>query len=233
VALFKLENPSKPVTQAWSAGAAPITRTIGGLDFILNQITVVTQAYSPHDIWNHVVTTPFEVRSNGLLLTNWNVPYVSVEDASGNWDYNLASHRGLDHRYVWKLEADFEPGSDLPEGNVVSVPLPKRATITTNVMNLPVTISWDGYWMDVQMPTNRPDLALRFVCVMDAEGERTSDASGSWNQHYFRKGSFMWHKGGVLSMGNLRPATVTFAIVPNVHATFYAQPRLVVDEKKN
>jgi len=231
---FKIKNGATSVIQPWVADPPGVAKGVEGLDFELGEITVGTQPYGPRDIWNHVVTVSFQVSSNGLVLTNWGTAYVRVEDASGNWDYNLASHRSLDPRFVWKLEADFEPVSDYPVEATATVELPRASsTFTTNFLDLPVTISWDGYWVDVNMPTNRQDIALRFVCVAEDEGEKTSEASGSWNQHFFRKGSFMWHKGGVLSVGGLKATTMTFAIVPNIHATFYAQPRLVAAQVKD
>ena len=166
-----------------------------------------------------------------MVLTNWGAPYVQVEDASGNWDYNLASHRGLDPRFVWKLEADFEPQSDFPLENIATVKLSGPSSITTNIMNVPVNISWDGYWVDVNMPTNRPDLALKFICVTDEQGNKSVQQSGSWGRHRFRKGSFNFRNGNVLTRdGN--PTTMTFALVPNIHTTFYAQPRLADERVK-
>lgn len=38
---------------------------------------------------------------------------------------------------------------------------------------------------------------------------------------------YMMRDGGVISMGDFRLTTVTFAIVPNLHTTFYAQPQLL------
>jgi hypothetical protein len=228
VAEFSFKNAARTAVQSWNADAPNIAKKINGLEFSLGQITVVTQAFSPRDIWNHVVTAPFQVRSNGLLLTNWSAAYVRVADASGNWDYNLASHRGLDPRYVWKLDADFEPQSDFPPENLLTVNLPKPySTVTANLMNIPVKISWDGDYVDASMPTNRTDLALRFVCVTDVQGRKTSRGSGSWGQHQFRQGSFMMLDGGVMSMGNFHFTNVTLAIVPNVHGTFYSQPKLL------
>jgi hypothetical protein len=51
--------------------------------------------------------------------------------------------------------------------------------------------------------------------------------SGSWSQYSFRKGSLMWRKDGVLTVGGVNPASLTLAIVTNVHATFYVQPVLL------
>jgi hypothetical protein len=228
VAEFSIENPVQSATQAWIADAVNTAKKIDGLEISLGQITVVTQAFSAREIWNHVVTAPFQVRSNRLTLTNWSATYEQVEDASGNWDY-LAGHRSLDPRYVWKLDADFEPESDFQPENLLTVNLPKPSSaVTVNLMNMPVTISWDGYWLDATMPTNRTDLALKFVCVTDEQGRRTSETSGSsWSQHSFRKGGFMMRNGGSFSIGGFRLTTVTLAIVPNVHTTFYAQPQLL------
>jgi len=233
VAEFKIKNTVRSMVQPWVGEPVHVAKTVAGMDFILDEITVVTQSYSPRDIWNHIVTTPLQVRSNGAVLTNWGAAYVRVEDASGNWDYNLASHRALDPRFVWKLEADFEPESDFPPESVATVSLSGRSSpIITNIWNMPVKISWDGsYWIDVNMPTNRPDLALKFVCVTDEQGNKAVDASGSWGRHQFRKGSFMFRNGNVLTMVGT-PTTLTFAAVPNVHATFYAQPRLADEHVK-
>jgi hypothetical protein len=195
---------------------------------------VQTVPYLTNDIWNHVVTTPLEVRSNGRVLTNWAAAYgyVHAQDASGNWDW-LAPHRSLDPRYVWKLEADFEPQSNFANENLATVLLPKSlSSITTNIMNVPVTVSWDGYWIDASMPTNRPDLGLKFVTAANDEGDTVADASGSWNQFRFRKGSFMVRKGNVLTM-RFTPTKVTMAVVPNVHATFYTQPKFVGESEQN
>ena len=190
VAEVSIENSVRSATQPWSPDAVNTVKKIDGLEISLGQITVVTQAFSARDIWNHVVTAPFQVRSNGLLLTNWSATYVRVEDASGNWDYNLASHRSLDPRCVWKLDGDFEPESDFQPENLLTVNLPKPlSSVTVNLMNMPVTISREGGdWIGVTMPTNRTDLALKFVCATDEQGRRTSEASGSWSQHGFRRG---------------------------------------------
>lgn len=232
VAEFKIENTQRTTVQPWVAEPVHVTKTVGEMDFILDEITVVTQSYSPRDIWNHVVTTPFQVRSNGMVLTNWGATYVRVEDASGNWSPILQSHRSLDPRFVWKLEADFQPQSGFPHESMATVNISgQSASMTTSILNVPVRISWDGKWIDVNMPTNRSDLALQFVYVTDERGNKSAFASGSWDRHFFRKGSFMFQDGNALTMVG-KPTTMTFAIVPNIHATFYAQPRLVVEQVK-
>jgi RNA polymerase sigma factor (sigma-70 family) len=232
VADLKISNPARPVIQPWVAESAPNTKSSSGLEFVLGQIILKTIPYMTNDIWNHVVTMPLEARSNGVVLTNWSAAYLHAEDASGNWDL-FASHRSLDPRYVWKLETDFEPVSDFPTENLATIRLPaKSSTITTNVMNTPVTLSWDGYWMDASIPTNDPNRALRFVSAADNERENVGEPSGSWDQYRFRKGSFMTRKENVLTT-DFKPTKVTVAVVPNAHVTFYMEPQLVVGQVTN
>jgi RNA polymerase sigma factor (sigma-70 family) len=232
VADLKVRNPVRPTHEPWVAKPVPVTNSDGSLDFVLGEVTVKTIPYQEHDIWNHLVTMPMEVRSNGILLSNWSASYVRAEDAIGNWDF-FASHRSLDPRYVWKLDVDFEPESNFSDEILATIRLPRRSsTITTNVLNVPVTISWDGYWVDASIPTSQTNLALKFVNAADDEGANVYNASGSWGQYQFRKGSFMTRRENVLTM-DFKPTTVTVAVVPNVHATFYTQPRLVVEGAKN
>jgi len=98
-------------------------------------------------------------------------------------------------------------------------------------LNVPVTVFWDGSWVNVNMPTNRSDLALKFVCVEDHEGNQCAQGSGNWGRHHFRRGSFLFRKAGVLTT-SVSPTKLTFAVVPNVHATFFAQPRFANDRVK-
>src|SRR6266567_2876448 len=99
-------------------------------------------------------------------------------------------------------------------------------------MNVPVTISWDGYFLDASIPTNQPNLALRFVNATEDGGQSAWNPSGSWGQYQFRKGSFMTRKGDRLT-SVFKPTKFTVAVVPNVHVTFYTQPRLVGEGVKN
>ena len=233
VAEFKVPNPTRPVNHKWVAQPTPATNSSGGMEFVLGDVTVKTIPNYTNDIWNHMVTTPFQVRSNGAVLANWGAAYVRVEDASGNWSPNFQSHRSLDPRFVWQLEADFEPQSDFSPESMATMHLSAQsALMTTNILNVPVQISWDGYWVDVNMPTNRPDLALQFVCVTDERGNKSVLESGSWNRHFFHRGSFRFRAENALTMDG-KPTTMTFAIVPNIHATFYAQPRLVSQRGQN
>jgi hypothetical protein len=227
VAEFQITNQTPP-PRAMPSTSLVTNVKVGDLSLSLDGITVVTQAFLKNDMWNHVVTPRFQIASNGLPLDDWDQPYVRVEDSSGNWDYNLASHRSLDPRYVWKVEADFEPATNFPEASVLKMPLPKPGTtLTTNVANTPVTISWNSQWLEASIPTNRSDVAIRFRSVEDGQGE-TLSGMGSWEQYSFRRGAFMQRIIGWPPMIQVQPKTLTLAIVTNVHATFYVQPVLQI-----
>ena len=233
VADFKVPNPAHPANLPWVASPTPITNSVGDVDFVLGEVTVETRPFSPRDIWNHVVTVPTKIFDHGVLLTNWSAVYDKMADASGNWNSILQRHRSLDPRYVWKLEMDFEPQSNFAAENMATVSLPRAGRkISTEVMGQPVTISWDGTWIDADMPTNRPDLALKFVSATDAQGNEMLNPAGSWNQYRFREGDFEVRRDGVISIGDARPTKLAFAVVPNIHTTFYVQPRLVVEKAK-
>ena len=203
------------------------------MEFVLDEVTVEQRPPTPRDIWNHVVTVPIKVIDHGVLLTNWGPAFAHTEDASGNYDPVLQNHRSLDPRYVWKLDMDFEPQSNFAAENMATVNLPRAGSkISTEVMGQPVTISSDGTWIGADMPTNRLDLALKFVGAADAQGNEMLNPSGSWNQYRFTEGNFMVRRDGVMSMVAVRPAKLTFAVVPNIHTTFYVQPRLMVEKAK-
>ncbi len=234
VAELKARNPVSATISPWVAEPAPIIRHAKGMDFVLRQIAVKPIPYMTNDIWNQFVNAPLEVRSKGVALTNWTAAYVHDEDASGNWDWALARWRSLDPRYVWKLDANFELDSGFPDGALATVRLPQQgATLTTNIMNVPVTVSWDGHWFDASIPTNNPDLALRFVEAEDDQGERGFNGAGSWSQYRFRYGDFMVARNGTILASGWSPSKATFAVVPNVHVRFYTQPKLLNARVKN
>jgi RNA polymerase sigma factor (sigma-70 family) len=233
VAEFKVPNPARIANNPWVASPIPITNSVDGMEFVLDEVTVETRPFSPRDIWNHVVTVPTKVFDHGVLLTNWGAVYDQMADASGNWNPILQRHRSLDPGYVWKLEMDFEPQSNFTAENMATVNLPRAGSkISTEVMGQPVTISWDGTWIDADMPTNRPDLALKFVGAADAQGNEMLNPSGGGSQYRFREGDFLVQRDGMMSMVDVRPTKLTFAVVPNIHTTFYVQPRLVVEKAK-
>jgi hypothetical protein len=222
VAEFEIRNRLQRATKLWKAEPANTSRKIGKLEFSLGQVTVGTQS-----IWGSVVTAPFQVRKNGVQLTNWSASYTRFEDARGNWDYFFG--QSLDPRYVWKFDADFEPESDFAPENLLTVSLPKTGlSISTNLMNIPVTVSWNWDYLVADIPTNRTDIALRFVCITDEQGRKGINPGGSWNQHSFRMGNFFVQTEQGLTMSDLHLTKATIAIVPNVHATFYTQPTLLI-----
>jgi hypothetical protein len=226
VAEFEIRNRPQRTTKLWKAEPANTSKKIGELEVNLGQVSIVTQS-----IWGSVVTAPFQVRKNGVLLTNWNASYTRFEDARGNWDYFFG--QSLDPRYVWKFDADFEPESDFAPENLLTINLPKtRTTISTNLMNVPLTISWNGDDIEANIPTNRTDIALRFVCITDEQGRKGINPGGNWNQHSFRMGNFMVQTEQGLITSDLHLTTATIAIVPNVHATFYTQPSLVIETNR-
>lgn len=232
IARFKMANPAPAVVEPWTASASPITNSVEGLDLILNGISVQSVPHLTNDIWNHIVTAPWEVRSNGLLLTNWSVPYSRVLDASGNWHYALASHISLDPRYVWKIEADFEPESGFPEDSRVTFALPDQpSAFSVKVKDVPVKINWDGNQLRAEMPTNNPNLALKFVGVEDDQERKGKYSGGSWSQFGFGFGSFATKVEDGFTL-DYHPIEATVAIVPNRHATFYIQPKLLKAAEK-
>ncbi len=125
VAEFKVPNPAHPANLRWVASPYPVTNTIGDMDFVLREVTVEQHPWAPVGPWNQTVTVPVEVFDNGVLLTNWGAVYGSSADASGNWDYLVPGLRGLDPKYVWKLDIDFEQQRDFPSEDVVTVDLPR------------------------------------------------------------------------------------------------------------
>ena len=222
VAEFKLPNPARSADFPWTARPAPTTNTVGDVSMVMGQVTVQTVPSYTNDIWNHIVTIPTQLSEDGALLTNWSPAYVQAQDASGNWISLVGHHRSLDPRFVWKLEMDFEPASNFPGEDLATVQLPlkKGASLSTNLLGVPLTFSWsqDGTWLDASTPTNQPGVALKLVGIHDGAGANLDGWSGSWNQYFFRK--------LVLPTTN-QPVNVTIAVVPNLHTTFYVQPQLL------
>ncbi len=229
VANFKIKNPASFTKEPWIAEGAPTVKSSGGMDFRLGEVTVKTVPYFTNDIWNLVVTTPMEdmvVRSNGVLLANWGPAYVRAEDASGNWDV-FGGYRSLDPSYVWKVEVDFEPVAGFSEAELgtVDVPINLASSLVTNVAGVPVSFSWvNGNMLAAEIAANRTNLALKLITVHDARGNifDLNAGAGNWGQFHFWKGLDLSP-----NIGNVR---ATIAIVPNVHVTFFTQPRLVKSE---
>lgn len=237
VAEFKIKNPATPKQQAWIATSTPATNTIDSMQFVLGNVTVQNHSPNPQDIYQQAVTIPTQVFDHGALLTNWSARFIGLEDASGNWnsffDWNSAYplYRSLDPRYVWKLDMDFEPESDFPNGSTVTVALPagQQVSVTNDVMGVPVTISWDGTWIDASMPTNHPDLGLKFVSAFNAQGTEVQPSAGGFRFQFRERYFYTRLPNGTLTSTD-EPATVTLAVVPNLHTTFYVQPKLIPEQ---
>jgi RNA polymerase sigma factor (sigma-70 family) len=227
VAEFKFPNPATSANRPWTAAPTPATNRVDDLDLVLKQVQLKLVPSFTNDIWNHQVTVPTEVWKAGRQMTNWGVAFGAWADASGNALDVIQYHRSLDPQFVWRLDLDFEPVRDFPPESVVTLALPRPAEpITTNVMGVPVTVSFDNQWIDATVSTNEPGMALKFIRVADDAGVPGEFGAGSWSRYRFRQGDFMFKKGTGLTIGD-QPVTVTFAVVPNVHTTFYTQPVVV------
>ena len=234
IASFGLKNPTHPADQPWRAEATPSVKTVQGMEFTLGEVTLETKPLNERDMWNHTVSVPLRVRTNGVTLTNWSAARIEGEDASGNWgldaiagaftnDWNVhRGSQGLDPRYVWKLEIDFSPASQFARESLHEFPVPVALSrpILTNCAGIPLEISWvNQNMLSVQMLTNREDLRLVFVAAIDRQGRDLDDWVGSWHRTGF------W-KGLKLERTN-QSVEATIAIVPNVHVTYFVQPKLV------
>ena len=233
-AKFKIRNPTRPANHAWVAATTPATTQVGGMEFTLRDVTFEEREVTPRDIWNHQVMLPFRVQTNGVTLTNWSAARVEAEDASGNWEFvgsirgitngwNVQrAWRGLDPRFVWKLDVDFAPQSDFAPGSLRTLQVPVRLAqpIKTNLAGMPFEIKWvNGSMLAVQMTEKRADLRLVFAGARNSSGKDLHDGTGSWSQHEFWKSLNL--DDGESSVD------ATFAIVPNVHVTYFVQPRTV------
>jgi hypothetical protein len=236
IANFRIKNPARDAKLPWTAEPAPITKVANGMEFVLGHVTMESRPFSEKDIWNHRFDIPFQVRANGVALTNWSTAQVEADDASGNWGVNsmpqgftngwslVRGWRGLDPRFVWRLQVDFAPAFQFRPESLFqfSVPVSLATPILTNAADIPLKISWvNQHMLSVQMLTNREDLRLLFVAAKDSQGRNLNDFSGSWGQAGF------WHS--VKFDGTNRSVEATVAVVPNVKVTFYVQPKLVVD----
>jgi hypothetical protein len=237
IANFRIRNPSHPANLPWKAEPAPITKVANGMEFTLGQVTMELRPFSDKDIWNHRFDIPFQVRTNGVTLTNWSTANIAAEDASGNWGINamprgftngwtlVSGWRGLDPRFVWRLQVDFAPASQFRPESLFEfrVPVSLATPILTNAAGIPLEISWVNQRMlSVQMLTNREDLRLLFVAAKDSTGRNLDDFSSSGGQPGF------WH--AVKFDGTNQDVAATVALVANVKVTFYAQPKLVLDK---
>ena len=236
IANFRIKNPSHPANLPWKAEPAPITKVANGMEFVLGPVTMELRPFSDKDIWNHRFDIPFQVRANGVTLTNWSTAHIEADDSSGNWGINsmprgftngwslVSGWRGLDPRFVWRLQVDFAPAWQFGPESLFqfSVPVSLATPILTNAGDIPLKISWvNQHMLSVQMLTNREDLRLLFVAANDGAGRDMDDFSGSWGQAGF------WHS--LKFDGTNQAFEATVAIVPDVKVTFYVQPKLILD----
>lgn len=237
VAEFDFENPGRAEPRGWKPDLTPATKTAEGIAFTLGEVTVEQQPFNPMDIYTLTVTFPFQVRRDGTTLTNWIPAYVRAEDDTGNHGLSslfagFENHwairrgwRGPDPRRVWRVEVDFEQEPDSSAGNVFAVPLTSMlpGPSITNLAGLEVTISGDiRESLRVSIPTNRVNLALRFISIRTRTGREMTSLSGNWSQFSFYK---------LLSEPSLDSESkdVVFAIVPTAHLTFFTQPRTIAE----
>ena len=236
IANFRINNPSHDAKLPWTAESTPITKVAQGMEFVVGQVTMEARAFNDKDIWNHRFDIPFQVRANGVALTNWSTAQIEADDASGNWGINsmprgstngwslVSGWRGLDPRFVWRLQVDFAPTSQFRPESLFrfSVPVSLTTPILTNAAGIPLEISWvNQHMLSVEIQTNREDLRLLFVTAKDSAGRDLDDWTGSWGQTRF------WHS--VKFDGTNQTVETTVAIVPNVKLTFFIQPKLVLD----
>lgn len=228
---FEFRNPVRLTPRGWSVGAK--TQTAGDISFTLGEVTVERKPMNPFDIWTQTITFPFRVEREGVLLTNWIPAYIRGEDSSGNFGLNTRPDgfdhgwviqrgwRGLDPRQIWRVEVDFE--MEPPTGSVFVIPLSSviAAPMVTNCTGIAVTLSGTAEELSVSIPTNRTDVALKFISLRDQTRKDIGFVSGSWSQH-----RFIWTFYS-LPAGK-KPNEVVFAIVPAHHATFLTQPRLMI-----
>jgi RNA polymerase sigma factor (sigma-70 family) len=230
VAEFKFPNPGTNAKQPWTATPTPATNRVNDLDLVLKQVQLKVVPSLKNDIWNHIVTVPTEVWKAGIQMTNWGMAYCAWTDASGNSSGVMQSHRSLDPRFVWKLDMDFQPLTNFPPGSMITLDLPSpEQPVTTNVIGVPVTVSFNNPWIDAAMASHNPHWSLKFIRVADAVGVPGNSGAGSWGPFNFREGYFRFGNEDALTSGD-KPATVTFAVVPNVHTAFYTQPLVVTGD---
>jgi hypothetical protein len=192
-----------------------------------------------------------------VTLRNWAAAHIEVEDASGNWDSLDSSiyktmgtgrddwtqyqgWQGLDPRFVWKLEIDFSPASEFPPETLhdFRLPMAQSRTMMTNLAGIPLEISWDnppipGFrLLGFRLLTNRSDVRLFFVAANDAQ-RRAFGISRAFDISGISSSSNLRHMWGFRVQGTNESVEATIAIVPNVHVTFYVQPKLVSASGQN
>ncbi|MGO8928817.1 MAG: hypothetical protein ACLQU3_18270 [Limisphaerales bacterium] len=262
LASFRTKNPSHPANQSWRAETIPAAKTFNGLEFTLGGLVLGNQPFSERDaadrrvIGNHTASLLLRVQTNSVTLRNWSAAHIEVEDASGNWDSLDSSYyrttgtgrddwtqyqgwQGLDPRFVWKLEVEFSPASDFaPETqHVFQVPVSLSQPIVTNLAGISLEISLDRLMpgfrlLTLQLLTNRSDVRLFFVAAND-DKRQAFDISRVLDIISISSSSKVRRVWGFSVQGTNESVEATIAIVPNVHVTYYVQPKLVPASGQN
>ena len=251
LANYRIRNPAHPANQPWTAEALPAARTARGLEFALGGLTLGNQPFSERDpaarrvIGYDTARLLLRVQTNSVTLRNWSAAHIEAEDASGNWDsldalsYKTSSMgsddwtayqgwQGLDPRFVWKLDIDFCPTSDFSPETLHDFQVPGSLSrpLVTNLAGIPLEVGLNNWLMPgsrmltFQLLTNRPDVRLFFVSANKGDHRAYEIRSIS-------SSSKVPHLWGFRIEGTNDPVKVTLAVVPNVHVTYYVQPKVM------
>jgi hypothetical protein len=124
--------------------------------------------------------------------------------SDGYYGYIIASRFPRDSRWLWLL---IERRESSDQGG------PWKSVAEFKIENT------------VEIATNRLDLAVKFISAQDESGKNIDASTGSWGQYGF------WQRIELPSKSEEVQATI--AVVPNLHISFFAQPRLIVGGSKN
>jgi hypothetical protein len=145
--------------------------------------------------------------------------------------------RILDTRYVWKLNVDFAPKSNFSPDSLhsFSVPMGLAGTITTNISGAEFQITFPNPNMLLSVALLNAGAEQRLVLVgaNDEKGKPLQIAAidGLKNLRTSRTNllCLLYPLGlrAPSTLPNLSTANVTVAVVPNAHATYFVQPRVL------
>jgi hypothetical protein len=179
---------------------------------------------------NHSHLSPMWLVLQTYIRTNWHYPGV-LPDPPQEWSVHW-SWEALDTRFVWRLETDFAPLPAAPIEDKLEFVVPNPSSpFTTNIAGVPVQIrSWQilsGQVMqelnlEAQISNNRTDLRIAILDLRDGNGDRVGFGLYP-GQTQTRLITMPQSPGTPLPW----PLHATIAVVPNIHVTFFVQPRLV------
>ncbi|MEW6304614.1 MAG: hypothetical protein AB1705_14155 [Verrucomicrobiota bacterium] len=230
LAEFKIRNPARAVSEAWSAQDLPQSQTIGDITLTLleaghTNFPAVENPARP----NVASTAVFDVTVGGQHDTNWNVREVVAQSADGNhvslWRNSQQALRlfsrygSLPTNQFWRVEATVakSAGFTASELHTFSVPYPLDPKWTTNFAGQSVTIGYaNGDMLAVELPDKPPTKRVTFVHALNQKGDRIDEITGSWGQHRF------WRSLRVTSKDT--DVTATIAIHDEYRFEFFVQP---------